>query len=131
MSILIVDDDRDIRELLALYLRHHRYEVVTASNGSDALMCLRQCGELPELIVLDVMMPVMNGMEFRHAQRHDARLAGIPVAVMSAVSNIQDHAPLLAADTYLAKPIDFETLLATVERYCGTNPILANIERGA
>ena len=119
MSILIVDDDRDIRELLALYLRHQGYVVVTARNGYDALTWLQQCGELPELIVLDVMMPVMNGMEFRHAQRQDAALAGIPVAVMSAASNVQDYIPLLAADTYFAKPVDFASLLAAVEHYCG------------
>jgi DNA-binding response OmpR family regulator len=119
MSILVVDDESDIRDLLAFYLRHQGYEVVTACNGCDALTCLQQRSELPELIVLDVMMPVMNGMEFRHAQRQDSALAAIPVAVMSAASNVQDHVPLLAADTYLAKPIDFATLLATVEHYCG------------
>jgi CheY-like chemotaxis protein len=118
MTILIVDDDSSIRDLLGLFLAHNGYTVATAHNGAEALALLRESVSRPELILLDLMMPVMNGVEFRDAQRADAALAAIPVAVISADANMGDKAPLLGADAYLAKPIDFAELLATVERFC-------------
>jgi CheY-like chemotaxis protein len=119
MSILIVDDDTSIRDLLCVFLNHKGHEVATAANGADALHVLQEAAELPQLILLDLMMPVMNGVEFRIRQRQDPAIAGIPVAVISAAENLLDQAPMLDADVYLAKPIDFMTLLETVGRYCG------------
>jgi CheY-like chemotaxis protein len=119
MSILIVDDESSIRNLLGLFLTHNGYAVDTAANGAEALQWLHQSVELPGLILLDLMMPVMNGVEFRATQRQHPALATIPVAVISAAENLQDQAPALDADVYLAKPIDFAALLTTVEHYCG------------
>jgi CheY-like chemotaxis protein len=119
MSILIVDDDISIRNMLRLFLSHNGYAVAEASNGAEALDMLRQTSRLPHLILLDLMMPVMNGVEFRDAQRQDGSLAHIPVALISAAENLQEKAPQLDADAYIPKPIDFPELLATVGRYCG------------
>ena len=118
MTILIVDDESSIRDLLGLFLTHNGYTVATAVNGAAALQLLEQSAELPELILLDLMMPMMNGLEFRDAQRQTPALAGIPVAVISAAENIHEKTDLLDADAYLDKPIDFAALLATAERFC-------------
>jgi CheY-like chemotaxis protein len=119
MSLLIVDDDGNIRDLLTFFLRHKGYAADAVANGREALTWLRQSAELPKLILLDLMMPVMSGAEFRSVQQQDPALAAIPVAVISAAENLRDKAPELDADVYLAKPIDFEALLKAVEQYCG------------
>ena len=119
MDILIVDDDGSIREMLRLFLEMKGYTVSSAINGQDALDHLGQSAELPQLILLDLMMPVMSGVEFRAAQRQTPTLAGIPVALISADANLRESAPIVNADAYLSKPIDFDVLLATVERFCG------------
>jgi CheY-like chemotaxis protein len=119
MDILIVDDDSSIREMLRLFLELKGYKVASAINGQDALDYLGQSAELPQLILLDLMMPVMSGAEFRTVQRQTPKLAGIPVALISADENLRDTAPTVNAEAYLPKPIDFDILLATVERYCG------------
>src|SRR5262249_11899283 len=116
MSILIVDDDAGIRQLVTLFLEHKGYQAVGVANGLEALEHLRD--SQTELILLDLMMPVMNGAEFRDAQLHDSQLAAIPVVVMSAAENIDAHAPSLAADSYRPKPIDFGALIGLVERHC-------------
>jgi CheY-like chemotaxis protein len=116
MSILIVDDDAGIRQLITLFLEHKGYQAASVANGQEALDHLRN--SRAELILLDLMMPVMNGVEFRHAQQQDPRLAAIPVVVMSAAENITTQAPQLTADSYLPKPIDFDTLSALVEQHC-------------
>src|SRR5262245_20335248 len=114
MDILIVDDDGSIREMLRLFLEMKGYTVSSAINGQDALDHLGQSAELPQLILLDLMMPVMSGVEFRAAQRQTPALAGIPVALISADANLRESAPIVNADAYLSKPIDFDVLLATV-----------------
>ena len=119
MTILIVDDDPGIRQLLTVFLEHKGYSAIGAANGLEALKYLQQTATRPQLILLDMMMPVMDGVEFRHVQQQDQQLAAIPVAMMSAAEHIQAQASALAADAYFAKPIDFEALLAIVEHYCG------------
>ena len=119
MSILIVDDDASIRDMLRLFLTHNGYAVVEASNGALALDVLRQSKQLPTLILLDLMMPVMSGAEFRAMQLQDQALAKIPVVLISAAENLQDMAPQLAVDMYIPKPLDFPELLATVGHFCG------------
>jgi len=107
MTILIVDDDTGIRTLLTVFLARHGYAAVSVAHGLAALDHLQQHAPLPELILLDRMMPVMDGAAFRRTQQTDTRLASIPVIVIS------------AADAYLPKPIDFTALLKLVEHYCG------------
>ena len=118
MTILIVDDDAGIRQLLLLFLEHKGYSAICAANGLEALATIQQAPALPELILLDLMMPQMDGAAFRQAQLADPRLAPIPVVVMSAAENIEAQAPLLTADAYVPKPIEFDSLLQIVARYC-------------
>jgi len=117
MTILIVDDDAGIRTLLTVFLARNGYAAVSVPHGLAALDHLQQ-QPLPELILLDAMMPVMDGVAFRRIQQDDARLASIPVIVISATQNIHAQAPTLSADAYLPKPVDFAALLKLVEHYC-------------
>jgi CheY-like chemotaxis protein len=117
MTILIVDDDAGIRQLLLLFLEHKGYSAKSVSNGLEALNQLQHDQPLPRLILLDLMMPVMDGATFRQAQLADSRIAAIPVVVLSAAENIEAQTPLLTADAYVPKPIEFDSLLQIVERY--------------
>lgn len=118
MTVLLVDDDPSIREVLAELLEDEGYTVARATDGADALRLLRQQQEPPCLILLDLMMPTMNGWEFRDAQRRDPALAPIPVIAISAHADIELAAAQLDAAGCLAKPVDIERLLSTVEHFC-------------
>ena len=107
-SVLVVDDDDAIREVIAEVLRDEGYEVSSAGNGEQALDELRK-GKRPDLVLLDLMMPVMSGWELLELLQSSADLSKIPVVVVSAMT-----APGVCE--HLAKPIDLECLLATVDR---------------
>jgi CheY-like chemotaxis protein len=115
--ILVVEDDPELLSGLANLLASEGYRVRGARHGLEALGFLRG-GFLPRLILLDLMMPIMNGWQFRHEQRMDSELAKIPVIVISARTDVPAHAEWLEADGYVQKPIQPETLLATVQRLC-------------
>ncbi|MDC3955036.1 response regulator [Polyangium jinanense] len=115
-GVLIVEDDPDIRETIAQILEEEGYEVRGASNGKQALDLLRE-GARPQLILLDLMMPILDGWGFRAEQRSDPRIADIPVIVISADGNLRQQATKIAANGYLRKPVGIETLLSTVARY--------------
>jgi CheY-like chemotaxis protein len=112
--VLVVDDDDGIRLVLADLLEFEGYEVVTAINGAEALSQVRTAR--PDVVVLDLMMPIMDGWQFMEACRREALCAATPVLIMSAYRHLAETAPRLAVDAYLAKPFDMETLLGTVER---------------
>ena len=114
--ILIVEDDADIRVALMDVLEEHGYEPVGAVNGLDALEKLREGALKPCLIVLDLMMPVMDGRAFREEQLREPALAQIPVVVCSAYREIADQA--LRLTEFLRKPLDVDDLVAAVRRYC-------------
>jgi CheY-like chemotaxis protein len=114
---LIVEDDPEIREVLSEILRDEGYEVACAANGVEALQRLRS-GAPPRLILLDLMMPVMNGWEFIAEQQQDAALRQIPVVVVSGAGSMEQDAGDLAAVGSLSKPMDLGALLAMVARYC-------------
>jgi CheY-like chemotaxis protein len=116
-SVLLVEDDEATREVVALLLANEGCQVATASNGRVALEQLRH-GARPQLIILDLMMPVMDGWQFRAEQRRDASLANIPVVVLSAAGDIRRKAGFLDAVEYLDKPVDPVVLLDTVRRLC-------------
>lgn len=115
--VLIVDDHEDIRESLRDVLAEEGYRVATAANGREALRYLRE-NRPPCLIVLDLMMPVMNGYEFRTIQREDPDLAGIPVAVVSGREDAAENAAEMEAVRFFSKPVDLEVLLGAIADYC-------------
>ena len=118
MTILVVDDDGGIRHLLTVFLTHKGYSAVGVANGAEALHYLQHSHTRPQLILLDLMMPVMDGAAFRRQQQQTPEFAAIPVVVLSATADLQEQAPTLRAAAYLPKPIDLDTLLALVEQYC-------------
>ena len=113
--ILVIEDDEPIRAALAMLLDEEGYQVSTADDGEDAFDRLEaNTDALPDLILLDLRMPVMDGWEFRAAQRRNSRLATIPVVVVSADGSA--HAAAISAEAFLRKPLDTGTLLATIAR---------------
>ncbi len=113
--VLIVEDDPDVRDMLQTLLRTHGYSTEVAVNGRDALIRAEQ--ELPCLILLDLMMPVMTGWEFRERQLADSTIADVPVVCLSAV---YDHTMVTERLKVpcLSKPLDFDELLACVAAHC-------------
>jgi CheY-like chemotaxis protein len=114
--ILIIEDDADLREMMAQLLTLEGFRTATATDGQDALRYLKTA-HLPDLILLDLMMPVMDGWEFRRRQVADPKIAQIPVVVLSAVDPTRTAD--LGAAAILKKPLDFDHLLDLVRRYCG------------
>ena len=112
--VLIVEDDADIRETLADLLESEGMAVTQAEEGGAALAALGAMSELPDLILLDLMMPGMDGHAFREAQRTDPRFANIPVVVMSADPHLASYAERLAARQYVQKPFDVDQILAAM-----------------
>lgn len=117
-SVLIVDDDNDIREVFADALRLIGYSVHTAANGKAALELLSE-SEPPCLILLDMMMPVMNGQEFRKRQLVDPALSKIPVVVITAGRDAEQKARSLGVEHGLAKPVQLDELYEVVSKFCG------------
>jgi DNA-binding response OmpR family regulator len=114
--VLVVEDHLDLREMLAMLLEGEGYAVDTASNGAEALKCLDAA--CPTVILLDLMMPVMTGDEFRQRQLADKRFAHVPVICMTAAHDGEERAERLHADDYFQKPVDFEGLLTAVRSHC-------------
>jgi DNA-binding response OmpR family regulator len=112
--VLVVDDDRDLRDLLAAVLSSAGYEVLTAENGAAALSVLRTV--LPDLIILDLMMPVMNGWQFREAQNALPDYARIPVICLSGHHAARHQASVLGIEACVVKPFEIDDLLAVVNR---------------
>ena len=109
-QILIVDDDAGSRTALANVLRDEGFLVEAVENGHAALEYLRSASP-PRLIVLDLMMPGMDGWDLRHEQKRDPKLATIPVIAVSAAGKLVD------ADAQFRKPLDLDKFLAAVKQY--------------
>lgn len=116
-SVMIVEDDRDTREMLARFLELEGFQVRQAENGAQALRELGSDGGAC-VILLDLMMPVMNGWQFRAAQSNDPRLARIPVVVVTAAGSAE-KLPTISAHAWIPKPVDFDRLLAVIMPFCG------------
>ncbi len=114
-TILVVDDDLGIREALEAVLSSSGYDVALAANGQAALDLLLRGRSLPSLILLDLMMPVMDGWQFRSRQLQQERLREIPVVIISAGGNVQQKAENLGAAGWLRKPMMMPVLLREVK----------------
>jgi CheY-like chemotaxis protein len=115
--ILVVEDDAAIRDELADVLREHGYDVLVAENGEEALGRLSSEDPLC-LIVLDLMMPIMDGWGFRAEQLKHPRVAHVPVVLISGGHDAAHEAAALGAVGYLVKPFKWEALIKVVERGC-------------
>lgn len=125
-KILTVDDDESIRQSMTEMLEMEGFEAVWAKNGRVALDYLKMIpeSELPDLVLLDYMMPVMNGKEFFHEKSGNPRLAQIPVVMMTAngnLVNVMDNVE--TAGGYMSKPMDYETVVKMVKHFIGTDHI--------
>jgi CheY-like chemotaxis protein len=115
--ILVVEDESDIRAEIAELLRDRGFDVAEAADGAEALAKLR-AGFRPCLILLDLMLPRVDGWTFRAEQMKDPVLAGIPVVVLSGVRNLDVESRNLAVAAFLSKPFEAEQLLTMVRSYC-------------
>jgi CheY-like chemotaxis protein len=111
-----VDDDLDIREVLAEALEQEGFEVTTATNGLDALQVIRRMTTLPSVILLDLMMPIMDGYGFLEERRKDAQLTSIPVAIITAGHGV-DRNRLGNGTVIIPKPIDMPKLVGVLHRH--------------
>ena len=114
-SVLVVEDDFDLRDALVPILEYEGHRVVSAANGREALERLHAMPP-PSVILLDLMMPVMSGEDFRAEQLRDPRLASIPVVVLSAHPKAEEQAARMGAIGCLKKPFEIEDLLEEVRR---------------
>ena len=113
---LVVDDDAEMRRLLTLFLEKEGYAVETADDGREALERARSAR--PDLVLLDLRMPVLGGIEFLRVRRAERDLAAIPVLVLSSDPGGAYVAAALEADGFLAKPLDLKELRRQVGRLC-------------
>jgi len=117
--ILLIDDDPDIAAALTDLLTDQGHAVQSAPNGKEALVLLR-AEPLPQLIFLDLTMPVMDGAQFRLAQLRDRRLSTVPVVLVSADRNLAARALELKVDGWLPKPTTAEQVLDAAERFASS-----------
>jgi CheY-like chemotaxis protein len=114
-AVLVVDDDIDIREALCELLRDEGYEAAAVANGEEALSYLKT-GKKPCVILLDLMMPIMDGWEFRRRQSADPELSKIPVIVITAAGGLRSGS--IAAERVLSKPLHLDQVLNVLQEYC-------------
>ena len=124
MSILIVDDEAELHELITDVLTDEGYIVAQIKNGYTALAYLHAAPALPCVIILDLMMPSLNGWDFLRARLGDPLLESIPIVVISAAHTFATAKVLGAQDFLLKplKPLDLDHLVALVRQYCDSTP---------
>jgi CheY-like chemotaxis protein len=116
-TILLVEDDRDICEVVEQVLADEGYETIALSNGAEGLAHLRSAAPRPFVVVLDLMLPVMDAWQFRAEQMRDPALADIPVVIFSANPKVRKHADALGAAAVIRKPPDLDELLTILSRF--------------
>ncbi len=114
-TIMVVEDDHDIRVSVRALLEEEGYRVITVTNGLSALSALERDEDMPQLILLDLMLPVMDGWHFAERIRLNPRLATIPIAIMSAY---EQPPPPAGAVGFVKKPVDADALLRVVAAHC-------------
>src|SRR5687768_6299254 len=115
--VLVVDDEASIRRLFQGILEASGFDVIVSSSGYDALRLLREDATIG-LVLLDLMMPDMDGWGFRHSQRSDARLAEVPTVVVTGLTIGDKVRGELQAEDYLQKPVEPDHLVEVAARFC-------------
>jgi CheY-like chemotaxis protein len=115
--LLLVEDDLAMQEVLRALLESEGYEVTSAVDGEEALHLLRG-GASPSLILLDLMLPRMDGFQFRAHQRANPAWANIPVVVYSGMDRLGERVRALEPSAWFEKPVDPDSLLGAIEKYC-------------
>ena len=115
-TVLVIEDDQAIRDTFVEILQNEGYSVASAGNGQEGVSYLRS-HPAPRVIILDLMMPIMNGFEFRNEQAANPGWARIPTIVMSADVRAESRIGEFAPAGYLRKPIDLDELLEAVRRH--------------
>jgi two-component system, chemotaxis family, chemotaxis protein CheY len=116
-TVLIVEDDECIRNDLSIILQLEGFHTLLARNGHEALMILEHRPP-PQVMVLDLMMPEMDGWQFRVEQLKSKKLAQVPIILLSAASSLDQEAATLGAVGYIEKPFNIADLLAMLKHYC-------------
>ena len=114
-NVLVVEDHADLREMLTVLLESEGFDVTTAKNGVEALKALDEAR--PSVILLDLMMPVMTGDEFRQRQLADPRYRDVPVICMTAAHDGRDRAIRIQGHADFQKPVGFDRLLGAVREH--------------
>lgn len=114
--ILIVDDSADNRALLSVLLKAQGYAIISTADGATGLAWLRSGDPLPDVILLDLQMPVLDGVGFRELQRIDERLKDIPVVLMTGEENLEFYRNQLGLRDVLSKPLNVASLIEAIER---------------
>jgi len=113
--VAIIEDDNEFRNMLRELLEEEQYRVVALANGAEALKALRG-DTVPNVILLDVSMPVMDGFDFLRYRNEDPQLAAVPVVL---VTNAKPHErPTIGVNDVVRKPIDIDEILFAIKRYC-------------
>lgn len=115
--ILVIDDSTDNQDLLKLLLIDKGYDVYCVSNGSEALSLLSELSDLPDLILLDAQMPVMDGYQFRRVQSRNDRIKDIPVVVMTAETDLELNRHMMRPEGILLKPLDINSVIENVAHF--------------
>jgi two-component system chemotaxis response regulator CheY len=119
--IFVIEDEKDIRESLTEAIENEGYSAISASNGRVAISMFedenQNPAKLPDLILLDLLMPQMNGATFLAEARKNRRLAKVPIVLMSADRKMAQKASHLGADGHLHKPLELEDLFAAIEKH--------------
>jgi two-component system, OmpR family, response regulator CpxR len=119
MTILVIEDDSAIREMLVQTLEEEGFAAVGTGDGMEALSYLQTTSGLPCVILLDLMMPGMNGWQFRQIQQDHPAIGAIPVVLLSARPDVRASLAEIGVDAYVPKPINFDLLMNIIRRYCG------------
>lgn len=112
----------DVRECLQMALEHEGYDVTSASNGAEAMSQLRAMSAPPDVVVCDLMMPVMTGWELCSKMAQDPTFARIPVITVSAVTG-RSGLPPIPGNVIFSKPVDIDKLLDAIASFCGQAPL--------
>ena len=116
-KVLVVDDEEELADMVAMLIEDLGLESMVATNGREALNLLQHAGTLPVLIITDLMMPYMNGLEFIAQLKQHRTFASIPIIMMSAAGTISQNSQ---ADVFVSKPFDLDTLVDVIESFVST-----------